>query len=128
MKPAQLLVSGAYGAMPSIAYSLSLWEKGLRPGDVAGRDVTALDRRGRICLSLGNGRSTLPPRAAARAGAVSRLGQFRVRGGRWQYQRSGSPGGVAVQSLSRGDQKSPRARAGRHQYLDLGPRRPYLYR
>ena len=53
MKPAQLLVSEAYGTMPSIACSLSLWEKGLRPGGAAGRDVTALDRRGRICLSLG---------------------------------------------------------------------------
>jgi hypothetical protein len=81
MRPAHLLVSGAYGTMPSIPCSLSFWEKGLRLGGVAGRNVTALDRRGRICLSLGNGRSALPPRAAVRAGAVSRRGQFRVCGG-----------------------------------------------
>ncbi len=77
MTPAQLLVSGAYGSMPPIY----LPSRATLLGGAAGRDVTSLDRRGRICLSLGNGRSALPTRAAARAGAVSHLGQFRVRGG-----------------------------------------------
>lgn len=81
MAPTQLLVSGAYGTMPPIY----LPSRATLLGGATGREVTALDRRGRICLSLGNGRSALPARAAARAGAVSRLGQFRVRGGRWQH-------------------------------------------
>src|SRR2546428_9500905 len=39
-----------------------------------GRDVTAMDHRDSIGLSMGKGRTDLPARAASRAGAVSRLG------------------------------------------------------
>jgi len=41
MTPTQLLGSGAYGTMSPICCSCSRGERGLRPGGVAGRDVTS---------------------------------------------------------------------------------------